>query len=47
MVSFINPWICVQAGIDHDSVNEVVHYRGDAVDTAKSLVKAGITCGSY
>jgi hypothetical protein len=37
MVSFINPWICVQAWFDHDSVNEVVHYTGDAIETAKSL----------
>ena len=47
MMRLIYPWVRIQAGIDHDSVNEVVHYRGNAVDTAKSLVKAGITCGSH
>src|SRR5260370_20736942 len=27
--------------IDHDSVDEVIHHGGDAVDTAEPLVKAG------
>ncbi len=28
-------WVRVQAGIDHDAVDEVIHHRGDAVDTAE------------
>jgi hypothetical protein len=41
MVRFIDPGICVQSGVDHDSVDEVFNDRGDAVDAAEALVKCG------
>jgi hypothetical protein len=47
MVCFVYPRVCIQAGIDHDPVDEVVHHSADAVDTAEPLVKAGHACGSH
>ena len=47
MMGFIYPRVCIQAGIDHDPVNEVVYHRGDAVDTSKPLVEPGHTFGSH
>jgi len=44
MVRFIDPGICVQSGVDHDSVDEVFNDRGDAVDASEALVKCG-DCG--
>src|SRR5262245_13580709 len=41
MMGLIYPWVCVEAGIDHDPVDEVIEHRGDAVDTAEPFVKAG------
>ena len=35
MMGFVYLWVRVQAGIDHDAVDEVIHHRGDAVDTAE------------
>jgi hypothetical protein len=35
-------WVCIQAGIDHDPVDEVVHYGGDAVDTTEPVVERGL-----
>ena len=40
MMRLIYPWVCVEAGIDHDPVDEVIDHCGDAVDTAESFVKA-------
>ena len=36
MMALVYPWVRVQAGIDHDPVD-----NGDAVDTAEPLIKAG------
>jgi hypothetical protein len=47
MMGFIYPRVCIQARIDHDPVIEVVYHRGDAVDTAEPLIKAGHTFGSH
>ena len=41
MMRLVYPWIRIQAGIDHDPVDKVIDHRGDAVDTAEPLVKAG------
>ena len=35
-------WVCIQAGVDHDPVDEVVHYGGDAVDTTEPVVERGL-----
>src|SRR5205823_6533658 len=40
VMSLIYPWICVESGINHDPVDEVVHHSGDAVDTTKPIIKA-------
>src|SRR4029077_11285669 len=40
MMRLIYPWVCVEAGIDHDPVDEVIDHCGDAIDTAESFVKA-------
>jgi hypothetical protein len=40
MMRLIDPWVRVQTGIDHNPVDKVIHHSGDAVDTAKALVKA-------
>jgi hypothetical protein len=47
MVGFIYPRVCIQAGIDHDPVDEVVYHSGDAVDTAEPVIKAGHTFSSH
>jgi hypothetical protein len=47
MMSFIYPWIRVQARIDHDPVDEVVYNSGDTVDPAKPFIKAGHISGSH
>src|SRR4029077_620793 len=47
MMGFIYPRVCIQAGIDHDPVYEVVYHCGDAIDTAEPLIKAGHTFGSH
>jgi hypothetical protein len=45
MMGLVYPWVRVQAGIDHDPVDKVIDHGGDAIDTAKSLVKAGRILG--
>src|SRR5262245_20461260 len=47
MMGLVYPWVRVQAGIDHDPVNKVIDHGGDAIDTAKSLVKAGRILGRH
>ena len=41
MMGLVYPWVRIQARIDHDAIDEVIHHGGDAVDTAEPLVKAG------
>src|SRR6267378_2197939 len=41
MMGLVYPWICIQARIDHDPVDEVIHHGGDAVHTAEPVVEAG------
>ena len=40
MMGLVYAWVRIQARINHDPVDEVIHHGGDAVDTAKPLVKA-------
>ena len=40
MMGLIYLWIGIQARIDHDPVNEVIHHGGDAVDAPKPIIKA-------
>jgi hypothetical protein len=47
MMGFVYPWVRIQARIDHDSIDEVIHHGGNAVDTAEPLIKAGHTFGSH
>ena len=41
MMGLVYPWICIQARIDHDPVDEVIHHGGDAVHTAEPVLEAG------
>ena len=41
MMGLIDPWVRIQARIDHYSIDEVIYHGGNAVDTAEPLVKAG------
>jgi hypothetical protein len=34
MMGLIDTWVGIQAWVIHDPVDEVVHDRGDAIDTA-------------
>jgi hypothetical protein len=40
VMRLVYPWVCIQAGIDHDPVDEVIYNGSDAVDTAEAVVKA-------
>jgi hypothetical protein len=44
MVCFVHQRIGVQSRVCHDSVDEVVHHGGDAVDAAKSVVERELFC---
>ena len=37
MMGLVYPWICIQTGIDHDPVDEVIHHAGDAVHAAEPI----------
>jgi hypothetical protein len=39
MMSLVYLGICIQAGVDHDAVDEIINYAGDAVNTAQPIVK--------
>ena len=39
MVGFVHLRVGVQSRVYHDSVDEVIHHGGDAIDTPKSVVK--------
>jgi hypothetical protein len=41
VVRVVDGGIGVEAGVDHDAIDEVVDYRRDAVDTAETLVQGG------
>ena len=46
MMRLIDAWVCIQAGVVHDPVDEVVHDGGDAIDTAQPLIQRGMArCG--
>ena len=45
MMRLIDPRVRVQTGIDHDPVNKVIHYSGDAMDTTQELVNSFATAG--
>jgi hypothetical protein len=47
MMGFVYPRVRIQAGIDHDTVDKIIDNGGDAVDTAKALVKAGRILSHY
>jgi hypothetical protein len=44
MVGFVHQRIGVQSWVCHDSVDEIIDHGGDAVDSAKSVVKRGLFC---
>lgn len=44
MVRFVHQGIGIQSRIYHDSVDEVVDDRGDAIDATKSIVERGLFC---
>jgi hypothetical protein len=39
MVRFVHQGIRIQPRVDHDSVDEVVYDRSDAIDTTQSIVE--------
>jgi hypothetical protein len=45
MMSLVYPWVRIQARIDHNPVDEVIHHGRNAVDTAEPLVKVGRNSG--
>src|SRR5258706_12344359 len=47
MMGLVYVWVRVQAGIDHDPVDEVVHHCGDAVNAAEPFVEAGMIGDSH
>jgi hypothetical protein len=42
MVSLVDYWVCIQAGINHDPVDEIINHGGDAIDTAEPVVQGGL-----
>ena len=46
-MGLVYPRVCIQARITHDSIDEVIHHGGDAVDTAEPIVKAGRILSSH
>jgi hypothetical protein len=40
MMGLVYLRVRIQAGIDHDPVDEIINDGGDAVDTAEPIVKA-------
>src|SRR5262249_82581 len=40
MMGLVHFRVRIQTWINHDPVDEIIHYGGDAVDTAQPLVKA-------
>ena len=40
MVGLVYPWVCIQARINHDPVDEIIHHRRDAVDAITTLFSA-------
>src|SRR5262249_34993925 len=47
MMGLVYLRVRVEAGIDHDRVDEVIDHRGNAVDTAEPLIKAASILGSH
>src|SRR5262249_4867486 len=47
MMGLVYLWICIQAGIDHDPVDEVIDHGGNAVDAAEPLIKAASILGGH
>src|SRR5262249_30184059 len=47
MMCFIYSRICIQSGIDHDPVDEVIDHGCDAVHTAEPIVEAGRVLGGH
>ena len=41
MMGLIYPGVCIQARVNHDSIDEIIDHSGDAVDTSKPFVEAG------
>src|SRR5262249_8714912 len=40
-------WVCIQAGINHDPVDEIINHGGDAIDTAEPIVQGGCVLHSH
>ena len=47
MMGLVYLRVRIQAGIDHDPVDEIINDGGDAVDTAEPLIKAASILGSH
>src|SRR5215472_12852204 len=47
VMRLVYPWVCIQAGIDHDPVDEVIYNGSDAVDTAEPVIKARRILGGH
>ena len=44
MMCFVHHGIGIQSRVDHDSIDQVVHNGGDAVDATKSVVEGALLC---
>jgi hypothetical protein len=44
VVSFVNGWVGVQAGVIHDAVDEIIDDRRNAADSAEAFVEGGLHC---
>src|SRR5262249_39978407 len=47
MVGLVAYWVCIQAGINHDPVDEIINQGGDAIDTAEPIVQGGCVLHSH
>src|SRR5215471_4175238 len=47
MMGLVHLRVRIQAWINHDPVDEIIHDGGDAVDTAEALIKAGRILSSH
>src|SRR5262249_4792108 len=47
MVGLVYPRVHIQARINHDPVDEIIYYSGDAVDATEALIKAGRILSSH
>src|SRR5262249_57516247 len=36
VMRLVDPWVCIQARIEHEPIDEVIYNGGDAIDTARA-----------